>query len=133
MREKKLECGHLGPWYTKWTLYKKFLNWHKISKKIKWLLAKLRSLWYFHFVLTILFVLTLASDMAVVYGNDTFSILVLLTKKCYSSFLKKVFVLQKIYLKVKVLKTFKISTNCHIKTCRFFKQMAILKIPSIVF
>ena len=68
--------------------------------------------------------------MAVLYGNDAFSILVLPTKKQYSSFLKKVFVFQKICFKVKVLKMFKISTDCHIKTCRSHKQRAILKIPS---
>ena len=34
-----------------------------------------------HFVLIILFVLTLASDMAVLYENDAFSILVLSTEK----------------------------------------------------
>ena len=51
--------------------------------------------------------------MAVLYGNDAFTILVLSTKKRYSSFLKKVFVFQKIYFKVKVLKTFKIFTDCH--------------------
>ena len=36
----------------------------------------------------------LASDMAVLYGKDTFSILVLSTKKRYSSFLIMVFVLK---------------------------------------
>ena len=41
------------------------------------------------FVVTILFVLTSASDMAVLYGNDAFTILVRSTKKCYSNFLKK--------------------------------------------
>ena len=46
------------------------------------------------------------------------SILVLSTKKRYSSFLKRVCVFQKIYFKVKVLKSFKISNDCHIKTCR---------------
>ena len=68
-----------------------------------------------HFELTILIVLTLASDMAVLYGNDAFSILVLSTKNRYSSFLKKVFVFQKICFKIKVLKTFKISTDFHRK------------------
>ena len=63
------------------------------------------------FMLIILFVLTLTFDMALLYGNDVFSILVLSTKKRYSSFLKKVFVFQKICFKVKVLKTFKISTD----------------------
>ena len=96
-------------------------------------MAKLRSFCLVHFVLTFLFVLTLASDTAVLYGNDAFSILVLLTKKWYSSFLKKVFTLQKICFKVKVLKTFKISADCLIKTCRSLKRGANLKIPSTDF
>ena len=40
-----------------------------------------------------------------------------------------VFVFQKICFKVKVLKTFKISTDCHVKTCRYLKERTILKIP----
>ena len=71
--------------------------------------------------------------MAVLYGNNAFSILVLSTKKRNSSFLKKVFVLQKICFKITVLKTFKISTDGLIKTCRSRKRRAILKIPSTVF
>ena len=59
---------------------------------MKWLLAKLRSLWQVHSVLIILFILTFASDMAVLIGNDAFSFLVLPSEKLYSSFLKKVFV-----------------------------------------
>ena len=51
--------------------------------------------------------------MPVLYGNDAFSILVLSIKKPYSSFLEKAFVFQKICFKVIVLKTFKISTDCH--------------------
>ena len=43
------------------------------------------------FVLTFLFVLTLASDMAVLYESDAFSILVLSTEKWYCSFFKKIF------------------------------------------
>ena len=85
------------------------------------------------FVLTILFVLTLVSGMAVLYGNDAISILVLSTKKQYSSFSEKVFLFQKICFKVKVLKTFKIFTDFHIKTWRSLKQTAILKIPSTAF
>ena len=68
-------------------------------------------------MLPILFVLTLASDRTVLYGNVAFSILVLSTKKWYSDFLKKVFVFQKICFKVKVFKMFKISFDCQIKTC----------------
>ena len=65
--------------------------------------------------------------MAVSYDNDAFSILVLSTKKQYSSFLKKTFVFYKICLNVKVLKTFKIFTDCHIKTCRCLKWRAFRK------
>ena len=57
------------------------------------------------------------------------STLVLWTKKRYSSFLKKVCVFWKIYVKVKVLKSFKIPSDCHIKTCRSLKWRAILNIP----
>ena len=48
-------------------------------------------------------------------------------------FLKKVFIFQKICFKVKVLKTFKSSSGCHIKTCQSLKCRAILKISSTVF
>ena len=68
------------------------------------------------FVVAILFVLTLASDRAVLNGNDVFSILVVSIKKKYSSFLKKVFVFQKICFKVKVLKTSETFADGHIKT-----------------
>ena len=65
--------------------------------------------------------------------NDAFSILVLSTEKRYYSLLKKVFVFQKIWFKVKILKSVKISRDCHIKTCRSLKRRVILKIPSTVF
>ena len=69
-----------------------------------------------HFVVAILFVLTLVSDRAVLNGNDVFSISVVSTKKRYSSFLKEVFVFQKMCFKVKVMKTFETFTDCHMKT-----------------
>ena len=47
------------------------------------------------------------------------------TKKRYTSFLKMVFVFQKICFYLKVLKSFKISTDCHIKTRRSLKWRAI--------
>ena len=73
----------------------------------------------------ILFVLTLASGRTVLYGNVTFSILVLSTKKPYSNFLKKVFVFEKIGFKVKVSKTLKIFSDRHINTCQslFWKSL----------
>ena len=67
------------------------------------------------------------------YNRPWFSILVVLTKKPYSSFLKKVFIFQKISFKFEALKTFKITTDCLIKTSWSHKRRAILKISIIVF
>ena len=61
------------------------------------------------------YVLSSASDRVVLYGNIAFSVLVLATRKRYSSFLEKVFVFEKIGFKVKVMKTFKISSVSHKK------------------
>ena len=49
------------------------------------------------------------------------------------SFFKRACVFQKLFFKVKVLKTFKISSDCHMKTCRSYKRRAIFKIPSTAF
>ena len=96
-------------------------------QKNKAVTAKLHSLWSVHFVVATLFVLTLASVRAVLNGNDVFSILMVSTKHRYFSFLKKVFVFQKIWIKVNVLKTFKTSNNCHIKTCRSLTRRVFWK------
>ena len=48
-------------------------------------------------------------------------------------FWKKAFILQKICFQVKVVKTFKISIDCHIKICQSVKRSAILKIHSTAF
>ena len=69
--------------------------------------------------------------LAVLNGNDGFLMLVLSTKKHYLSFLKKIFVFQKICFKIKVLKMFKISIDCHIKICPSLKQRVILKSCSL--
>ena len=52
-------------------------------QKNRVVLAKLRSLWWVHFVRHILFVLTKVSDGEVLYGNALFSILIFPIKKCY--------------------------------------------------
>ena len=70
---------------------------------------------------------------SVLYGNVALSIVVLSTKKRYSGFSEKVFVFQKTCFKVKTLKTFKISSDCHMKICRSWKRRGILQIPSTVF
>ena len=57
---KMCKYGHLGCCYIESTLYK---------------------CWY-ESTLTILFVLTVASDVAVLYGNYAFSMLVRSTKRC---------------------------------------------------
>ena len=59
-------------------------------------------------------VLTLTSDMVYIY----------------SSFLEKVFILQKTCCKIKLLKTLKNSGDYHIKKCRSLKWRAILKVRS---
>ena len=58
--------------------------------------------------------------------NGVISILVAATKKRFSSFLKKVSVLQEICFKVKELKTFETFTDCHIKTCWWLKRRALV-------
>ena len=78
--------------------------------------------WY---IKSTLFVLTLASDRADLYGNVAFLSLVLSIKKRYSSFLKKGFRFSEI--------NFKISSDCHTKTYRSFNRSAISKIFSTVF
>ena len=93
--------------------------------------AKLRSLWQVHFIPPVLYVLTLAFDVAVLYGNVALSIAVLSTKNWYSSFSRKVCVFHKTCFKVKALKMLKIFGDCHVKTCKSFKR--ILKISSTGF
>ena len=66
------------------------------------------------------------------YRNHAFSVFVLSTQKMYPSFMKKVFVFQKISFKVKLLKLLKISTDCHIKIYRSLKRRYISKIRSTV-
>ena len=61
-------------------LYMRFFNLNKVFKKSSYW-AKLLSLWEVHSALPISFVLTLASDGAVLYQNITFSIFALVTKK----------------------------------------------------
>ena len=63
-------------------------------------MVKLRSLRHVHFVLAILFVLTLPSDKVALHGNVAFLFLLLSTKKWYCNLLKKVFALQKMDLKL---------------------------------
>ena len=62
-----------------------------------------------------------ASDRVAFCGLVTFSILL----KLYSSLMKKDFVFQKIRMINKVLKTFKISIDCHIKACLSLKRRTI--------
>ena len=57
------------------------------------------------------------------------SILVPSTKKQYSSFLKSLRFSENLFQSYQVLKSFKISSGCHIKACRSLKWRAIFKIP----
>ena len=127
--KEKYGYGHLGSGTSNqiWGSYSG-TTFSKIKQELE---AKRRSSWYVYFVLPILFVLTLSSDWAVLYGNIAFSISVLSIKNRCSSFLKKVFLLQKIFYKVFI--TFKISSGRHLKTWWSLKWRAILKIVSNVF
>ena len=81
----------------------------------------------------VLFVLKSAFDRVVLYVYVVFSVIVLSTKKRYSSFFKKVFIFQKAYFKVRVLKMFQNLKWFSPKTCWSLKLRDILKIPSIIF
>ena len=81
----------------------------KFSKKIKWLVVKLFVIGPFCTIcIPNLSLLTLAFDRVVLFGSFAFSIVVLSTKKRYSIFLRKVFVLKEICFRAKVMKMFKI-------------------------
>ena len=83
--------GHLGRWYIKSTLYKRFLNWKKNVSKNNAVTGKTSFFMIGPFC---------TSFFTFGFWYDSFS------------FLKKVFVFEKICFKVKVLKTFKIFTDC---------------------
>ena len=74
-----------------------------------------------------LFALKLVIERAVLYGNVSFSVEVLSTKK-----LEKLLFFQKTCFKNKAIKTCKISSDSHIKIYRSLKRKAILKIPITV-
>ena len=68
------------------------------------------------FCIPILFVLTLASEGAVLYGCYAFNCSTFNYKTVLSFFKEKVFVFQNFFKKVKVLKT--LNFHCHIKNAR---------------
>ena len=73
-----------------------------------------------------------AFDRAVLYGNVVFSIVILSTKNKYSRFLQKDFHFQKTFVKIKVLKTFKICGDFHIKIREPLRQSSFLQIFSTI-
>ena len=78
-----------------------------------------------HFVLSILFVLTLAFERGVLSGKVAFSMVVLSTTTHYSRFSKKLCVFQKTCFNVRVMKTSKTSSDCNIKKCQSLKRRSI--------
>ena len=77
------------------------------------------------FLYIILFVITLAFDRAVLYGNFALSIVVLLTEKSTPDFQKRFSFSSKL-----VLNSLKICCDCYIKTYPSLKGRAILKMSS---
>ena len=59
------------------------------------------------------------------YGNGTFSIILLSTKKRYSSW-KRFLFFQRTCFEVKVLKMLKISSDCHVKMCWSLKNLGVM-------
>ena len=91
------------------TLSQLFMKGFYTQKKIKWLVVKLFVICPFCTIcIPNLSLLTLAFDRVVLFGSFAFSIVVLSTKKRYSIFLRKVFVLKEICFRAKVMKMFKI-------------------------
>ena len=115
----------MGGWYIKSTLYVRFLNWNKISETNETVTGKTL------FFLVGPFCTSHSICVNIRYWHSSFvwkcCVFNLSTKKCFSSFLKRVSVFQKICLKIEALKSFKISSNCHIRTCWSLKRRAILK------
>ena len=119
-----------GSLYIKSILYKWFLNWKKTFKKI---VAGKTSLFVTGPLCTprsIFLNIGFWRD-SFVWKCCTFN-LSAFNENRYSSFLKKVSVSQKIHFKVKVLKTFKISSACHINTCRLSNEGLFWK-PLVLF
>ena len=120
-------------WYIKSNFYARFSNPNKIFEKKKEVTAKTPFFVIRRFCTHYsIFLNTLAYDRAVFHGNIAWPILVPSVNKRYSSFFKSICLFQKIFFKDKVLKTFKISSDCHIKSGSL-KWRAILKIPRTVF
>ena len=105
----------MGSWYFKSTLYNRLLYWNKMFFAIG------------PFCNPHSISLSMASKREVLYGYVTISIAVLSTTKRYSSFLQKVFIFQKICFKVKLLKTFKVVSDYHIKECQYQKRQKCQK------
>ena len=89
----------LGNWHIISTIYDRFLYSNQIVKKIKKSVLFGRYILYFPSQ-------TLTFNRAALNGNITLSVVVLWTKKRYSSFLRKGLVLPKPCFKVKVFKAF---------------------------
>ena len=122
--------GHLGNWFMKSTIRGSYTENFQENKAVS---RKSSSLFDGSIFYSPFFVLTLAFQREVLYGFVTFSMVVLLNKKPCSSFSKYLFVSQKTFLKVRVMKTFKVSSGCHIKVCQSPKRGSISKIPSSCF
>ena len=130
----KYEYELFGDWCIKSTLYTRFLNWNKIfeRKKNSYLQNSVlcaTSVLYSPFSLSSHWPLREQYCMEMLcFQSDYFQL-----KNGTPVFCKGFCVFQKICFKVKVPKTFKISSHYHIKTCRLLKWRAVLKIPSTFF
>ena len=117
---KKYEYGHLGLWYVKLTLCKRFLNWNKILS-LKKVVTGEPSFFVIDAFCTHRSILTLAFDMAVLYGNDSVSILVLSNKKRHFHFPEN------LLQSIEIVQNFHRLSHENMPTCQSLKRRVILK------
>ena len=120
---KNYEYGNLSGTYIKLPIYTCASFWNKVFKKSSYWQNSV--LWISPFCTPYSVFFSSDSNRCVLYGNCTFQVLALSTKKWYSSFVKSVSAFQKTCFRVWILKIFKISSDCLIKTCLTLKWRAI--------
>ena len=134
------ECVYLSNWYIKSTVYKRSLYSFKLSKN--WSSEQLKSFLYYTSILNSSFNLSHdwlfdrapVSTGAVLYSNVGLSLVVLWTKKRYSSFLWKALVFQKLCFKDNYIENVQNPQWLWHKIIPVsLKWRAILKMPSTAF
>ena len=130
---EKCEYGHVDCLYMKLALYKRFLYWNKVFKKQSsyWQNSVLcdRLILYSLYYLSYYWLLTGQFYMEML----RFQFLYFQLKNSTPVFWERFLFFRKLVSMFELLKTFKFSSDCHIKACQPLKQRAISKISSNFF